>query len=668
MNHQYGYSKLFRLCAPAPLSLLIALAAFSTPAKCAQADAAIPGVQQFLNSYCNACHGAEKQKGKVRLDQLNLTKPTAGDREMLKRIGEQLTYQEMPPEDEKQPKRVSTEAVIAWIENTLGAEGERRFNSAEKLKQPGYGNYADHDTLFTPPAVRKAATPARIWRLDVESFIAKAQSWTGDKKLFIDRRTNVKPVSFPYQGPAHTFLDDAGVHGFDRSTTEMLMLETESLVKDYMGRAWTRVQKSAKGDVPKSLSLVFAEITGRNAKADELSTLVALHGKAQADLGAEEANRLAVQAIMLRPEVLFRSELGAGTPDRFGRRYLAPAELAGALGYAVNVAGPDDALTVAAAKCNPNDRAALAEVIRPYLKSDAMRDRLLRFAREYFEYPNAEEVFKDANRNDYHPTRLVEDADAFIVRILDEDRDVFRQWLTSSRYYVHGTYNYTGPKPAKIKWNNGYKDYHRNYSLPATAIGKDPAWVEMPPTERAGMLTHPAWLLAFSDNEKNQAIQRGRWVTTKLLGGFVPDAPVEVDARLPDDKTMTLREKMHVTRAELCISCHKKMDPMGLPFEQYDLFGRFRTQENAKPVVTTGAYWNKEVKDPVSYVRALAEEPKVRQVFLRHVFRFFLGRNETADDAPTLIDMDATYLKTNGSLKETVLTLLTSDSFLYRIQ
>ena len=599
---------------------------------------------------------------------MNLANPTSADRDLLKRIGEQLALDEMPPPDVQQPNKVAVEIVIAWIENTVGAKGERLFSAVEKLKQPGYGNYVDHEALFTAPAVRKAATPARIWRLDVESFIAKARQWTGNKKLFADNRSNIKPVSFPYQGPAHTFLDDAGVHAFDKSTTEMLLLETDNLVNLYMKAPWKVVEKGAKGDVSKTLSLAFAQLTGRQAKGDELSTLVALHGKAQRDLGAEEANRLAVQALMLRPEVLFRSELGEGTPDRFGRRYLSPAELADALGYAVDVAGPDDALTAAAAKCNPHDRAALAAVVRPYLKSDAMRDRLLRFAREYFEYPNADEVFKDADRNDYHPTRLVEDADAFIVRILVEDRDVFRQWLTSSRYYVRGTYNYTGPKPAHIKWNNGYKDYHRNYSLPAKAIGKDPAWVDMPPNERAGMLTHPAWLLAFSDNEKNQAIQRGRWVTTKLLGGFVSDAPVEVDARLPDDDKLTLREKMHVTRAEQCISCHKKMDPTGLPFEQYDLFGRFRSSEKEKPVVTTGEFWSKPVKDPVSYVRALAEEPKVRQVFLRHVFRFFLGRNEVPDDAPTLIDMDATYLKTNGSLKETVLTLLTSDSFLYRIR
>lgn len=650
------------------LCAIVAVVAIASPATAAPVEVTVPKLQRFFELSCNNCHGPLKQKGKVRLDQMNLANPTSADRDLLKRIGEQLALDEMPPADVQQPNRAAVEIVIAWIENTVGATGERRFSAAAKLRQPGYGNYADHAALFTAPAVRKAATPARIWRLDVESFIAKARKWTGNKKLFADSRSNIKPVSFPYQGPPHTFLDDAGVHAFDKSTTEMLLLETDSLVNLYMKAPWKVVEKGAKGDVSKTLSLAFAQLTGRPPKADELSTLVSLHGKAQRDVGAEAADRLAVQALMLRPEVLFRSELGAGTPDRFGRRYLSPAELAGALGYAVDVAGPDDALTAAAAKCNPNDRAALAGVVRPYLKSDAMRDRLLRFAREYFEYPNAEEVFKDADRNDYHPTRLVEDADAFIARILDEDRDVFRQWLTSSRYYVHGTYNYTGDRPAQIKRNNGYKDYHRNYGLTEKAIGKDPAWHDLPPTERAGMLTHPAWLLAFSDNEKNQAIQRGRWVTTKLLGGFVPDAPVEVDARLPDDDKLTLREKMRVTRAVQCISCHKKMDPTGLPFEQYDLFGKFRTVEKNKPVVTTGEFWNKPVKDPVSYVRSLAEDPRIRQVFLRHVFRFFLGRNEVPDDAPTLMDMDATYLKSSGSLKETVLTLLTSDSFLYRIR
>lgn len=62
----------------------------------------------------------------------------------------------------------------------------------------------------------------------------------------------------------------------------------------------------------------------------------------------------------------------------------------------------------------------------------------------------------------------------------------------------------------------------------------------------------------------------------------------------------------------------------------------------------------------------MAGSAHVRQVFVRHVFRFFMGRNETLGDAKCLQEADAAYVASNGSLRALVLSLLTSDSFLYR--
>ena len=61
----------------------------------------------------------------------------------------------------------------------------------------------------------------------------------------------------------------------------------------------------------------------------------------------------------------------------------------------------------------------------------------------------------------------------------------------------------------------------------------------------------------------NHAIRRGRWVRERLLGGGIPDIPITVDAMLPDEPTITLRERMRVTREDYCWTCHKKMDPLG---------------------------------------------------------------------------------------------------------
>ena len=150
-----------------------------------------------------------------------------------------------------------------------------------------------------------------------------------------------------------------------------------------------------------------------------------------------------------------------------------------------------------------------------------------------------------------------------------------------------------------------------------------------------------------------------------MLGGHVPDTPVEVDASLPDDPKLTLREKMRVTLDAKCIACHRHMNDQGLPFEQFDFLGHYRTTELGKPVVVTGKAMGQEISDPYSYVKMLAESQRVHQVFLRHLFRFFMGRNEKISDANTLIAMEKAY-QPEGSLKAAVKALFLSDSFLKR--
>jgi hypothetical protein len=72
------------------------------------------------------------------------------------------------------------------------------------------------------------------------------------------------------------------------------------------------------------------------------------------------------------------------------------------------------------------------------------------------------------------------------------------------------------------------------------------------------------------------------------------------------------------------------------------------------------------VKDPRELVLRLAKSDRVRQVFIRHAFRFFLGRNETLNDAKTLQEADRAYLASGGSFKALLVSLLTSESFLSR--
>ena len=194
-----------------------------------------------------------------------------------------------------------------------------------------------------------------------------------------------------------------------------------------------------------------------------------------------------------------------------------------------------------------------------------------------------------------------------------------------------------------------------------------------PEGQRLGLLTHPSWLVSHSDAMDNHAILRGRWIRERLLGGGIPDIPITVDAMLPDEPNTTLRERMRVTRAKYCWTCHEKMDPLGLPFEMYNHAGLFRTSELDKPVDTSGEIIDSgdpaldgPVKNALDMIDKLAASERVEQVFVRHAFRFWMGRNETLHDAPVLQAAHKAYRESKGSMKALLVSLLTSDAFLYR--
>jgi hypothetical protein len=216
---------------------------------------------------------------------------------------------------------------------------------------------------------------------------------------------------------------------------------------------------------------------------------------------------------------------------------------------------------------------------------------------------------------------------------------------------------------------------------------------------RKGMLTHPAWLIAFAGNTETDPIHRGIWIREKLLADTIPDVPITVDAVIPENPHKTLRQRLDAkTNNDYCMRCHKGINPLGIPFEIYDDFGRYRTEERLEhpenmitkvkdkgaphedlrdiyktlPVDPRGYLGGTgdetldgEVADALDLIDRLAKSDRVRQSIIRHAFRYFMGRNETLSDSKTLIDADRAYVQSGGSFDELIVSLLTSDSFMY---
>jgi mono/diheme cytochrome c family protein len=651
-------------------------------------------VKPFLAQHCSKCHNAEKKKGDLTLHDLAAAAAEGKDLGRWTTIAERLKAGDMPPEGEPQPSPETIDAVTHWIDAELLKAGRTGAIRPGSLKT---GNHVPHEWLFDASVSFPLDNPPRLWRLSpfIYETLAKDFSRTGK-------------FSQPFALPAgEGFKDQSGSLGMDASTTAQLIRNAELFVDDQLGLnpkfgAGKKVSEfqpllnettpPTKAQIETAVQKQFDFALKRKATAEELTRFVEFHQKNVKTGGAKNGARITLMTILVLPEAVFRVELGAKEADT--RKLLTPRELAFAIAYAITDRPPDATLLQAAASGKLKTKDDVAHEARRLLDdSNIDKPRILRFFREYFGYAEAINVFKNDKEFPGHKASpLVADTDRLINHVLRQDKDVFRELLTTNKSFVHHTRaddalkkitseikafeQLKSTNPAKAKTRESPAEPRKmgaaSYNL-KMYVPSDQQPVDLPKEERAGILTQPSWLVAMSDNTDNHAIRRGKWIRERLLGGTVPDIPIGVDAQLPIAPEKTLRERMQVTREAYCWQCHAKMNPIGLGFEMYDHFGRYRKEELNKPVDASAVVdrvGDKTVEgtypNAVDLIRKLASTARARQVFVRYAFRYWAGRDENLGDAKSLQQIDQAYVQSGGSMKAMIVAILTSDSFLYR--
>lgn len=686
--------------------------AFATGSALAESPPAGPQVAgQLLRQHCTRCHGAEQQESELRLDKLDMDIAYGKDSAVWHAVAERLMLGEMPPAGQPRPSPHTAGRVIAWLKPELAKAGHDLADAERKIALPQHGNQVDHDALFAAGTQVLAASPARIWRNSPQIYSA----WSS--RLTKNRTSISQPFS---ASSAEGIKDYAALFTIDEPTIAQLLRNAQSIVELQVHAAGgikeiksvVLAKESPSGEtVDGAIRKEFQLVLQREPTAEELARFASLAEKNVASGGQETGMKATLAAVFLLPEALYRLELGGGEADEHGRRTLATRELALAIGLALSDAGPDGRLLKAAEEGRLATTADVQREVDRLLKDPKFqKPRIMRFFDEYFEYTAAADVFKDLNRGEWRPEILIGDTRNLIQRILDEDRDVLKRLLTTRESFVNYRLDAKlGPQPARIANKKDNKppdpkkppkprtmEYSDLYNMPDDweFVSQQP--INLPADQRAGILTQPSWLAAFATNNENHAIRRGKWIRERLLGSPIPDLPITVDAQLPDAPEKSLRERMEITKQAYCWQCHQKMNPLGLAFESYDYLGRHRTEEPVVDLEATAANVDKngkpkgnvlrevaidstlklegsgetsldgEYATAVELIDKLADSPRVRQVFVRHAFRYWLGRNETLDDAATLVAADQAYVNSGGSMNALIASLLASDSFLYR--
>jgi hypothetical protein len=162
-----------------------------------------------------------------------------------------------------------------------------------------------------------------------------------------------------------------------------------------------------------------------------------------------------------------------------------------------------------------------------------------------------------------------------------------------------------------------------------------------------GLLTQAAILSGLSDGRESNPVKRGAWMARKIIAEPPPDPPPNVPALKEETKDLTLRQRLEQHRnVPACAQCHARIDPWGVPFEEYDAGGRRKTGPvDAKSTLPDRT----EVAGVNDLKRRLAED-RIDQVafsFLKHLTSYGIGRSLTHNELDFL-RQDGKKLKAAG--------------------
>ena len=104
------------------------------------------------------------------------------------------------------------------------------------------------------------------------------------------------------------------------------------------------------------------------------------------------------------------------------------------------------------------------------------------------------------------------------------------------------------------------------------------------------MLAQAAILAGLSDGRESNPVKRGAWLARKIIAEPPDDPPPNVPAlEGRDAASSALRERLEQHRNQPgCAQCHAKIDPWGVPFEEFDAGGRLKREAGRRPIHAAG--------------------------------------------------------------------------------
>ncbi|HEY8505714.1 MAG TPA: DUF1588 domain-containing protein, partial [Gemmataceae bacterium] len=197
--------------------------------------------------------------------------------------------------------------------------------------------------------------------------------------------------------------------------------------------------------------------------------------------------------------------------------------------------------------------------------------------------------------------------------------------------------------------------------------------VPLGPGERAGVLSHPYLLAAFAYTETSSPIHRGVFLARSVLGRPLRPPPEAFSPLAPDlHPDLTTRERVALqTRPQACMSCHGMINPLGFTLERFDAIGRYREEENGKPIDASGTYQTL-AGETVKFGGArdlaafLADSPEVHEAFTAQLFHYLVKQPVHAYGPDTLAKLRESFARNGFSVRKLMVEIMAETALIGR--
>jgi hypothetical protein len=600
-------------------------------------------VLPIVAKYCHKCHNPEKKKGDLDLTSIRTQDQVLAGADLWHKVAERLNAYEMPPEKSPQLSFNEYALMTQWLGklpktkldcNQLASDRTQRFYKgyvmSRRLNRTEYGN--SMRDLFGIDLHAERALPA-------DGSAGEGFDNNGDAlftspiliEKYMDAADHVLSLLLPEgKGPLTPEIDAARRRLLSAPAREGREA-ARKIVGAVVGRAFRRPVE--EGEVERTLAL-FDRARGRGDSF-------------------EASLRLALKGVLISPHFLFLVE---PEPAEAGIYRLGAYPLAQRLSYFLWSSLPDEELLRLAGEGKLLEPETLRLQVRRMLKDPRSRALGESFACQWLELePLGKTVRPD-------PKKFPDFDDDLAEAMKGEVIYTFHDLVSADRSLlelIDSNATFMNARLAKLYGMEGVK-------------GPELRRVEFRDPNRGGVVGMAAVLTVSSYPLRTSPVIRGKWILESLLGSKVPPPPLDAGSLPGNDaekNALSFRERLekHRTKPE-CASCHQKMDPLGFGLENFDPIGRWRTQDDGRPVDALGQLPSGEkFETPAQLKKVLmGRKDEVMVHLARKMLGYALGRSLNKFDQ-CVVDDSLKALKANGYRSSSMIeTIVLSYPFQHR--